>query len=44
MPIGGTTIGPVDEETRNRVREFKQKEGFKSYNEALQSLLEGTDY
>ena len=40
MPVGGTTIGPLEPETRDRLAEYRGQEGLLNYNAAVQSLLE----
>jgi len=40
MPAAGTTVGPLDEQTRNRFREWKEEQAHQNYNEALNALLE----
>lgn len=39
MAIGGTTVGPLEPETRDKLAEYRDREGFANYNEALRSLL-----
>lgn len=39
MPVGGTTIGPVDPEVRDRLAKYRDREGFRNYNEAIETLL-----
>lgn len=43
MAVGGTTIGPLDPDVRDQLAEYRDREGFDNYNEALQSLLEDLD-
>lgn len=43
MAIGGTTIGPLEAEVRDRVATFRDREGYPNYNTALQALLERAD-
>lgn len=40
MAIGGTTVGPLEPTVRDRLAEYRDREGFPNYNEALQALLE----
>jgi len=40
MAIGGTTIGPITPETRDRIKEFRDRTDQPNYNAALQTLLE----
>jgi hypothetical protein len=40
MAIGGTTVGPLEPETRDRVRAYKNKAGHDNYNDALRALLD----
>jgi hypothetical protein len=39
MPVGGTTVGPLTEEVRDRLREYRDREDFSNYNEAVDDLL-----
>jgi len=39
MTVGGTTIGPVTEQTRDRVADYRDSKGLPNYEAALQSLL-----
>jgi hypothetical protein len=39
MPIGGTTIGPIAPELRDRIAEYRDREGYANYNEALEALI-----
>lgn len=34
-----TSIGPIETEVRDRIAEFRDREGYDNYNEALKSLL-----
>lgn len=43
MPIGGTTIGPLEPEVRDRIANYRDREGYSSYNSALRGLLEKTE-
>lgn len=43
MAVGGTTIGPLSEETRDLVKEYRDREGYPNYETALRSLLEDQD-
>lgn len=40
MAVGGTTVGPLTEETRDQLADYRDREGFPNYEEALRSLLE----
>ena len=40
MPIGGTTVGPLEPEVRDRLAEYRDREGFRNYNEAVENLLD----
>lgn len=40
MAVGGTTVGPLTEETRDRLADYRDREGYPNYEEALRSLLE----
>jgi hypothetical protein len=40
MPIGGTTVGPLEPETRDRLAAYRDREGFGTYQEAVETLLE----
>lgn len=39
MAVGGTTVGPLEEEVRDDLADFRDREGYANYNEALQALL-----
>lgn len=39
MPIGGTTVGPLDPDVRDRLADYRDREGFSNYNEAVENLL-----
>ena len=39
MAVGGTTVGPLEPETRDRLARFRDREGHPNYNEALRALL-----
>jgi hypothetical protein len=43
MPVGGTTVGPVAESVRDRLKDYRDAEGHPNYNSALQDLLERAD-
>jgi len=43
MPVGGTTVGPVTEDVRDRLREYRDREGFSNYNEAVDDLLKNVN-
>lgn len=43
MAVGGTTVGPLEETVRDELAEFRDREGFPNYNEALRALLEDQD-
>jgi hypothetical protein len=40
MPTEGTTVGPLTPETRNRIRDFRDKRDHPNYDAALRTLLE----
>lgn len=40
MAVGGTTVGPLDPKVRDRLADYRDREGFPNYNSALQSLLD----
>jgi len=40
MAIGGTTIGPVREDVRDRLKELRDRDGHPNYNATLEALLE----
>ena len=40
MAIGGTTVGPLEEETRDRLKNYRDEEGHGNYDQALNSLLD----
>lgn len=40
MAIGGTTIGPIEPELRDKIAEFRDREGHPHYNAALEALYE----
>lgn len=40
MDMEVTSIGPVEPKVRDRLAEFRDREGYPNYNEALRSLLE----
>jgi hypothetical protein len=37
------SIGPLDPSVRDRVAEFRDREGYPNYNEAVAALLEEAD-
>ena len=37
--IGGTTVGPLTEEVRDRLADYRDRENFSNYNEAVENLL-----
>jgi hypothetical protein len=39
MTIGGTTVGPLTEDVRDRLAAYRDREGFSNYNEAVDDLL-----
>ena len=39
MPVGGTTVGPLESEVRDQLADYRDREGHPNYNEALRSLL-----
>jgi len=43
MPVAGTTVGPLEEETRDRLKRLRDEEGYSNYNETLLALLDDTD-
>lgn len=43
MAVGATTVGPLDPETRDLLADYRDREGFPNYNEALRSLLENEE-
>lgn len=40
MAIGATTVGPIREETRDRLKSIRDEEGYGSYEETLTALAE----
>lgn len=40
MAVGVTTVGPLEPEVRDQLADYRDREGYPNYNEALQSLLE----
>lgn len=40
MAVGGTTVGPIEPEVRDRLAEYRDREGYANYNETLRALLE----
>jgi len=40
MAVGGTTVGPLDEEIRDRLKNYRDREGHDNYNAALRALLQ----
>lgn len=40
MPVSGTTVGPITPETRDRIKEFRDRTDQPNYNAALRTLLE----
>ena len=44
MTIGGTTVGPLEPQVRDRLAEYRDREGHSTYNEALQALLERSQH
>ena len=40
MGVGGTTVGPLEEEIRDKLAEYRDRKGYPNYTEALRSLLE----
>lgn len=40
MAVGGTTVGPLDPSVRDQLADYRDREGYSNYNEALQALLE----
>lgn len=43
MPVGGTTIGPLDPSVRDRLADFRDREEYPNYNEAVKALIERAD-
>lgn len=39
MAVGGTTIGPIDPDLRDRVKQFRDDADHPNYNAALEALL-----
>lgn len=37
--IGGTTVGPLTKEVRDRLADYRDRENFSNYNEAVENLL-----
>lgn len=42
MAVGGTTVGPLEPEVRDELADYRDREGFPNYNEALRALLKET--
>lgn len=40
MAVGVATVGPLEPEVRDRLADYRDREGFPNYNEALRSLLD----
>lgn len=40
MVVGGTTIGPLDPKTHDRLADYRDKHGFSNYNQAINALLD----
>lgn len=40
MAIGGTTIGPLTEKTRDLVKEYRDREGYSTYEETLRAVFD----
>ena len=40
MAIGGTTIGPVSEDVRDRLKDYRDRQGHPHYEAALRELLQ----
>ena len=40
MAVGGTTVGPLEPEIRDALADYRDREDYPNYNEALRSLLE----
>ncbi|WP_251341969.1 hypothetical protein [Haloplanus halophilus] len=40
MAVGGTTVGPLESEIRDRLADYRDEHGHPNYNEALRSLLD----
>lgn len=43
MPVAGTTIGPINTETRDKLRDYRDQEGYPNYNAAVRALLQKAD-
>lgn len=43
MTIGGTTVGPLTEDVRDRLAAYRDRENFSNYNEAVDDLLKKMD-
>jgi hypothetical protein len=43
MAIGPAAVGPLREETRDRIKEIRDREGFNNYEETLTALAEAYD-
>lgn len=39
MAIGATTVGPVEEELRDRLKDYRDQNGLPNYDAALRHLL-----
>jgi hypothetical protein len=40
MAIGGAAVGPLKEDTRDRIKRIRDREGFSNYEETLTALAE----
>lgn len=40
MPISRATVGPLSNEVRDAIAEYRDREGYPNYNEAMKGLLE----
>lgn len=43
MVIGGTTVGPIEEDLRDQLKDYRDREGHDNYNAALRALLQKED-
>lgn len=39
MAVGATTVGPLEPRVRDQLADYRDREGYENYNEALQALL-----
>jgi len=40
MVVGGTTVGPLTSETRDRLAAFRDDQGLPNYDQAINTLLD----